>query len=102
MSTPIAFKAFPELSIEDRDDESCVRIVDSKGETLVMDVNGDMAVLQRLVDCWNACRKLYNPAAHIEESEAYTKRVEGLRRAAWDEVQVLRAGAAPTQPEHAA
>lgn len=84
-----AFKPFPEVSLQMTDDCSAARIVDGKGNVLVMDTNCDTAILERFVDCWNACRKLYAPAAHITATDEYVARLEGLRKEAWARVQEL-------------
>lgn len=86
-----AFKPYPEVSLEISDESSAMRIVDSKGETLVTDTTCDTATLERFVACWNACRKLYNPANHIEATDEYVKRLEQLRKEAWARAQELEA-----------
>jgi hypothetical protein len=98
-----AFKPYPEVSLEVSDESSAMRIVNSKGETLVTDTTCDTATLERIVDCWNACRKLYSPANHIEATDEYVKRLETLRRDAWARAETLQAqiDATPT-PEHTA
>lgn len=76
------------------DDCSAARIVDGRGNVLVMDVNMDTAILERFVECWNACRKLYAPAGHIQATDEYVARLEGLRKAAWARAEELDAKAA--------
>lgn len=49
---------------------------------------------QRLADCWNACRHLYSPSAHIEATDDYVKRLEGLRKDAVARVAELEGEAA--------
>lgn len=97
------FKPYPEVSLEIDEDSSAMRIADSNGETLVTDIRGDAATLERFVACWNACRKLYAPANHIEITEEYVKRLEWLRKDAWAMAQEaeakLAAALASSQPE---
>lgn len=49
----------------------------------------DEETAQRMVDCWNACRSLYSPEAHIKESAAYVKRLESLRKEAVERIAEL-------------
>ena len=72
-----AFKPFPELSVDEGDDGE-VLIRHKSGEPFVM--TADTA--QRLVDCWNACRKIYSPGAHIVATDEYVARLETLRKEA--------------------
>lgn len=75
-----AFKPFPEVSVETNEESSAMRIVTKGGDVLVVDTNCDSSVLERIVQCWNACRRLYSPAAHIEATDDYVKRLEQLRK----------------------
>jgi hypothetical protein len=73
------FKPYRELVIVEAGE-------DMDGKPLIQYENGDPFVLtdiasvQRLVDCWNACRKPHNPAAHIETTEERVTRLEQLRK----------------------
>lgn len=82
------FKPFPEIFIDARED-GVARVCNTKGEDVLLVMEGDRAVLDRLVECWNACRKLYGPANHIEATEDYVERLVRLREEAWARVQVL-------------
>lgn len=74
----MTFKPFPELVL-------------SEGPVITMK-NGDADIdMQRMVDCWNACRKLHNPAAHIAETDAYIARLEELRKEAWARAEAAEA-----------
>lgn len=86
-----AFKPYPEVSLLISEDSSAMQVVDSRGEVLVTDMTCDTAVLERMVACWNACRKLYAPANHIEAADEYAARLERLRKDAWARVQQLEA-----------
>jgi hypothetical protein len=97
-----AFKPYPEVSLETGEDTSAMRIVDGKGNALVIDTNCDTAMLERFVACWNACRHLYNPANHIEATDDYVKRLEQLRKDAWARAQELEAKLASLAPGAAA
>jgi hypothetical protein len=90
MTTP--FKPFPEIFVDVRED-GIARVCSTKGEDLLLVLEADKAVLDRLVECWNACRKFYGPANHIEATEDYVKRLEQLRKDAWARVQELEAEA---------
>lgn len=96
-----AFRPYPEVSLEISDESSAMRIVDSKGETLVTDTTCDAVTLERFVACWNACRKLYAPANHIEATDEYVKRLETLRKDAWARAQEAEAKLAALTSNHA-
>jgi hypothetical protein len=76
------------------------RILDEKGRD-VMTLPGGM---ERLVACANAIRHdVWFPDNHVSGLESQNAKLEQLRRAAWDEVQILRATRpAPTEGERAA
>lgn len=79
------FKPFPELLIDATDHDGHVIVTKGKnGPSIIMDASLEDA--QRLVDCWNACRKLYSPAAHIVATDEYVERLERLRKEAWARV----------------
>ncbi len=76
-----AFKPYRELKVEPPvEGFEEAKIVDAFGFVYATAATNEIA--ERMVACWNACRKLYSPAAHIEESEAYIKRLETLRKEA--------------------
>lgn len=87
------WKPYPEISIADRDDLSATWIVDGKGEVIAIDTNGDTAALERLVQCWNACRKIEFPENHIPATDDYLKRLEQLRK---DAVAMAGTGEGPS------
>lgn len=78
MSGKGGFKPYPVLEIMDDDGMTAIQVVDSKGNLFLMDVNNDTKSIQRMVDCWNACRNLYSPAAHIAETDAYIERLKKI------------------------
>jgi hypothetical protein len=80
MSKP---KMFSELRVEPGQIDGLTKIVASSGDVVIAGTFQFEADAQRLVDCWNACRKLHNPANHISETDAYVERLEGLRKDAW-------------------
>lgn len=76
------FKPFPELTIVEAGE-------DMNGKPMIQYANGNafdmtnMASVQRLIDCWNACRKFHAPASHIETTEERVTKLEQLRKEAW-------------------
>lgn len=92
----MSFKPFPELSVEAGQIDGLHRIVNSRGEVVIAGKFLSEDDAQRLVDCWNACRKLYSPSAHIAETDAYVARLEGLRSDAWARAVELGAHPDPT------
>jgi hypothetical protein len=85
------FKALPELMIEPGQVDGLYRIATKSGDVIIAGGFRCAEDAQRLVDCWNACRKLYAPAAHIQATEEYTARLENLRREAWARAERLEA-----------
>lgn len=77
------FKPFPELSLEQGQIDGLYRIVTNGGSVIIAGGFKSEADAQRLVDCWNACRKLYSPSAHIAATDEYAARLEALRKEAW-------------------
>lgn len=75
-----AFKPFPELTLEDGNDDGLYRVQRLNGHVIIAGHFANRSLAERLVDCWNACRKLYSPAAHIEATDDYVKRLEQLRK----------------------
>lgn len=87
-----SFKPFRELKAEPQvEGFDEVKVVDAFGFVYATAATKDIA--DRMVDCWNACRKLYSPAAHIEETEAYVKRIEQLRKEAVARAEAAEAAA---------
>lgn len=76
------FKGYPELSVEAGQIDGLYRIVNSRGEVIIAGTFASAEDAQRLVDCWNACRKLYSPGAHIVATDEYVTRLETLRKEA--------------------
>jgi hypothetical protein len=83
-----AFQPFPKLSVDIRED-GVARIVSSKGDDVLIVLEGDRAVLDRMVECWNALRSIYQPENHLAATEDYVKRLEVLRKEAWARVREL-------------
>lgn len=79
------FKPFPEISAVIIGEVP--RLIDAKGNDITLTIEG----CERLAACWNACRKLYNPAGHIEATDEYVKRLEQLRKDAWARAEALQA-----------
>lgn len=78
-----AFKPFPELVVIEDPEDGIISIrTKSDDDVLTVIVHRSPADVHRLVDCWNACRKLYSPSAHIAETDAYVERLEKLRKEA--------------------
>lgn len=86
-----AFKPYPELAIDMRDDGVARVIATNAGTDVLVVLEGDPATLERMVECWNALRKIAFPAAHISATDEYCERVERLRKEAWARVQELEA-----------
>lgn len=80
-----AFKPFPELFVLKA--EGGDRIVNAKGEDVMQQPGG----ADRLVECWNALRKIAFPLAHIPASEEREARLEQLRKDAWAKAESLQA-----------
>lgn len=81
------FKPYPELTLSTEDGST--RITTKGGEDVLG--AGRPEDMQRFVDCWNACRKLYAPAAHIEATDARVDKLESLRAEAWSRATALQA-----------
>jgi hypothetical protein len=79
------FKPFPELTVEPSDDETGEIIVRSTSGTVVFKTveYQDEKDIFRLVDCWNACRKIFTPAAHLAATDEQITHLEQLRKEAW-------------------
>lgn len=87
----MTFKPYPELFLRCHPDSSAMMIETKDGMTVVCDENCDEDSLQRLVDCWNACRHIHSPAAHIAATDDYISRLETLRKEAMARVAELEA-----------
>lgn len=74
-----SFKPYKELSVlKPETDQGVFKLVTSSGHVYA-EVHAEEDAY-RLVDCWNACRKLYSPEAHITATDEYVLRLEGLRK----------------------
>lgn len=83
------FKPFAELVV--REPVVCGPFhVQTKGGEVIASVTQEEDAV-RIVSCWNACRKIFAPAAHIEAIEDRIERVEHLRKEAWATAQALQA-----------
>lgn len=83
------FKPYREVSIEDREDMSSINVVDSVGNTVLIDVFCDTASINRFVECWNALRHVAFPASHVKALEDRVERLEALRKEAWARVNEI-------------
>ncbi len=82
-----AFKPRKELTVlKPETDKGLFKLIDTSGWVYAEVAGEDDAY--RFVDCWNACRRLAYPEAHIVETGAYIKRLEQLRK---DAVAALHA-----------
>ena len=81
------FKPYPELYIVKEHDGGdtvvSIRTKLSEDDFMAIVVQRAPEDAQRFVDCWNACRKLSSPAAHMEATDEYVARLETLRKEAW-------------------
>lgn len=91
------FKAYPELSVRPPVVAGPFSIENKRGEVLAT-VHGEEEA-DRLVDCWNACSKIFAPAAHIEATDDYVTRLEGLRKEAVARLEQAEAGAVSRAPD---
>lgn len=83
-----AFKPYRELSESLPNQDELFPIVDAHGYCYGWAQNEDDA--KRFIECWNACRKIAFPGAHIDASEEYVKRLEQLRKDAWARAEALQ------------
>ncbi|WP_027685088.1 hypothetical protein [Rhizobium leguminosarum] len=83
------FKPYPELVL-DTSDESVTRITTKGGNDVLVAIDVRPEDMERFLVCWNACRKIAFPAAHIDATDEYAKRVEQLRKDAWARAEVLQ------------
>jgi hypothetical protein len=61
------------------------RVLDAKGRDVMTMPGGP----ERLVECCNALRHVWFPAAHVNATDEQIKKLEALRKAAWARVQEL-------------
>ncbi len=83
------FKGYPEIHVSRPSGSGPFSIQTKKGDVIATSSDEDHAA--RLVDCWNACRKIFAPAVHIEATDEQAIRLEKLRKEAWARVQELEA-----------
>ncbi|MCB5205038.1 hypothetical protein LH464_21465 [Neorhizobium sp. T786] len=83
------WKNYPEVTLDMSSDFSAARIMTKSGDVLIYDTSCDTDTLERSVVCWNACRKIAFPDAHITAQDDYCKRLEQLRK---DAVAMAGAG----------
>lgn len=81
----MTFKPLPEISVQVIG--TIPRLVDAKGNDIMRAEGGP----ERLVECWNALRKIAFPEAHVTATDEYCERLEGLRKEAWARVRELEA-----------
>lgn len=90
----MTFKPFREVSVEDSEDMSSINVVDSVGNTVLIDVFCDTASVNRFVECWNALRHVAFPASHVKALEERVERLETLRKEAWATAEKLAVASA--------
>lgn len=88
------FKPYPELVVDNTDPSIPLIRTKNGDDFMAFIVQRDLQDVQRLVDCWNACRKLHSPASHIAATDEYVERLEQLRKAACARVAELEGTAA--------
>lgn len=86
----MTFKPRPEISVQIIG--IVPRLLDAKGNDIMRTEGGP----EMLAECWNALRKFYAPAAHVDATEEQVKRLEELRKAAWARVKELEPALLPT------
>lgn len=89
----MTFKPFPEISYECVDEETGEIVIRTNREEELIRVRTYRSEdeIARLVDCWNACRKIAFPDAHLKATDEYTERLEALRVEAWARAEQLEA-----------
>lgn len=93
------FKGYPEINLVEGQAEGLHRIETNSGKVVIAGHFDNPELGQRLVDCWNACRKIFAPAAHIEATDDYVTRLEGLRKEAVARLEQVEAGSVAAAPE---
>ncbi|MBY3151406.1 hypothetical protein HFO56_03260 [Rhizobium laguerreae] len=84
-----AYKGFPELVLVDGAVENLYRLETKGGKVVVGAYFSSRDDAVRLLDVWNACRKIAFPAAHLEATDDYCKRLEQLRKDAVARIKEL-------------
>lgn len=97
----MTFKPFPEVSVHDGMVEGIFTIRTAR-HVVAHGSFKSRDDAQRFADCWNACRKLAFPSTHIEETGEYVRRIERLRKEAWERVVELEALASAVAKHHEA
>lgn len=92
------FKGYPEINFVDGQADGLHRIETNTGKVIIAGHFDNPELGQRLVDCWNAVRKIFAPAAHIEATDDYTARLERLRKEAVARTEQLEAAVSPVAP----
>lgn len=86
-----SFKPYREVSLDESEDMSALRVVASNGDVVLIDVFCDGEAVSRFIECWNALRHVAFPAAHVKALEDRVERLEQLRKEAWSRAQELEA-----------
>jgi hypothetical protein len=89
------FKGYPEINFVEGQADGLHRVETNTGKVIIAGHFANPELGQRLVDCWNAVRKIFAPAAHVEATDDYTARLEKLRKEAVARIEQLEAGVAP-------
>lgn len=76
-----AFKSYPEATVVPGMIDGIYTIRTAK-RIIAHGMFASREDADRLAECWNACRHLYAPAAHISATDEYVERLEGLRKQA--------------------
>lgn len=85
------FKPYPEVCAVAGQIDGIWRIETNTGRVLASGHFQSKLEAERFAECWNACRKLAFPSAHIEAVDDRVKRLEQLRKEAWARAQELEA-----------
>jgi len=85
------FKPRAEIRVVDSDVEGLLRIEGVSGGLLFVAQFASREDAERVVICWNACRSIAFPPAHINGLQDRVERLEKLRRDAWERAQELEA-----------
>jgi hypothetical protein len=84
-----AFKPYKELTVlKPVTAEGVYKLTSASGHVYAEVASEEDAY--RFADCWNACRKLAFPEAHINATDEHAKRTEKLRKEAWARAEVLQ------------
>jgi hypothetical protein len=84
-----AFKPYPELHVHHGQIDGLYRIEKTNGSAIFAGHFESQEDAERFVECWNACRRIAFPSAHIDATNDYTARLEQLRKDAWARAQEL-------------